>query len=88
MNLSRHTKVFWAVLLSLFLTNVPNLAWADAVKQQMIPTSVVISDMNRQQAEAKVQNFLARADVQKELTKQGVSHEEAAQRLASLSDQE
>jgi hypothetical protein len=88
MNLSRHTKFFWAILLSVFLTNVPHLAWADAVQQQMIPTTMVIGEMTRQQAEANVQEFLARQDVQKELSRQGVSPEEAATRLASLSDQE
>ena len=88
MNLSQGTKLFWSVLLSVFLTNIPHLAWADALKQEMIPTSAVVGDMNREQAEQKVARFLDRADVKNELMRRGVSADEAAVRLASLSDQE
>jgi hypothetical protein len=88
MYLSQRAKLFWSVLLTIFLTNIPYVASAEVVQQQMIPTAAVISEMNQRETHKKVLEFLGRADVQNELVKRGVSPEEAAQRLASLSEQE
>lgn len=54
----------------------------------MIATSEVVTRMTQEQNLAKVGEFLGRSDVQQELMKYGVTSEEAAKRLASLSDQE
>lgn len=85
---SRRSRVFWSVLLTVFLTNIPYVASAEVIENQMIPTSAVIDQMSRAEAQAKVQRFLSRADVQAEFLKRGVSAEEANMRIASLSEQE
>jgi hypothetical protein len=88
MHLSQGAKLFWAILLSVLLTNIPHLALAETVTAKMIPTTVVIGEMNRAEAQEKINNFLSRADVQKELMKHGISKSEAETRLASLSENE
>lgn len=87
MNLSNTTKVFWSLLLSFLLTNVPYVG-AQAVAEGMISTSQVVSELSRQQAEDNVRSILAQTDVRSELQKYGISAEEASQRLAGLSDHE
>ncbi len=52
----------------------------------MIPTSQVLAEVSRGQNLEKVEKFLGRAEVQNELTKRGVSPQEASQRIAALSD--
>lgn len=54
----------------------------------MIPTTVVVSELSRADAQAKVEDLLKQEDVKKQLTANGVSVEEATQRLASLSEAE
>jgi hypothetical protein len=90
MNLSHSTKVFWAVLLSLVLSNIPAVALADAATSNagMIPTAVVINEMNKTEADQKLNEFLSRSDVQQEFMKRGISPAEAHQRVAALSEQE
>ncbi len=91
MNLSQRTRVVVSVAMSVLLTNIPYLAWADSlenVPQQMITTSAVVEQMNRQQTEQKVQDFLARTEVRNEFVKRGVSPDEVSMRIASLSDRE
>ena len=78
-------------LLSLLLTNAPNLAFAEGVKEfsgQMIPTSHVIADLTRAQAENKIEEFLSRSEVRQQLLEQGVSSEEVSLRMAALSESE
>ena len=88
--MTKYRNVIIAVL-SLCLSHLPNVAFAEvAINQanQMVPTSVVVEDYNRQQVEAKVLNFLNKDDVQKKLVSQGLSADEAKSRIASLSNQE
>ncbi len=81
-------KLVCAYLMSAVLTNIPNMVFAESVKAAMIPTTTVVSELTRSDAQAKVQNLLKRDDVRKQLQAHGVSVEEANQRLASLSEAE
>lgn len=81
-------KLVCAYLMSAVLTNVPNMVFAESVKAAMIPTTAIVSELTRSDAQAKVQNLLKRDDVRKQLQAHGVSVEEANQRLASLSEAE
>lgn len=81
-------KLACAYLMSAVLTNIPNMVFAESVKAAMIPTTTVVSELTRSDAQAKVENLLKRDDVRKQLQAHGVSVEEASQRLASLSEAE
>lgn len=81
-------KLFCVFMMSALLTNIPNLVFAESVKAAMIPTTVVVSELSRADAQAKVETLLKQEDVRKQLTANGVSVEEATQRLASLSEAE
>lgn len=78
-------------VLTLCLSHLPNVAFAEVAMnntQQMVPTSVVVEEFNRQQTEAKVLNFINKDEVQTKLVSQGLSADEAKLRVASLSNQE
>lgn len=79
-----------AIVMSAILTNIPHLAWADALEanEGMISTTQVVEQMNRRETEQKVQEFLSRSEVRSEFTKRGVSPDEISARIASLTDQE
>ncbi|MGE3760561.1 MAG: PA2779 family protein [Pseudobdellovibrionaceae bacterium] len=80
-----------AVIMSAILTNIPYLAWADALQanqQGMISTTQIIEQMSRRETEQKVQEFLSRNEVRSEFVKRGVSPDEVSARIASLTDQE
>lgn len=79
-----------AIVMSAILTNIPYLAWAEALEanQGMISTTQVVEQMNRRETEQKVQEFLSRSEVRSEFTKRGVSPDEISARIASLTDQE
>ena len=88
--MTKYRNVIIAVL-SLCLSHLPNVAFAEAAMNQttqMVPTSVVVEEFNRQQTEAKVLNFINKDDVQKKLVSQGLNADEAKSRVASLSNQE
>ena len=80
-------KPFVAILLSYFISPLPNLVAAQSVAK-MITTQELVEEMNRQEAESIIRGQLDRGDIQKELEKLGVSAEDARMRLASLSDSE
>ena len=83
------TKLFWAVLMAIMMSNVPHIALAEGiVKQEMIPTMAVVDALSREQTQSKVEEFLSREDVRSELIKRGVTPGEVTERLASLSDYE
>jgi hypothetical protein len=81
---SRYSKFFIATLMALMISNIPHVAAAE-VAEKMIPTIEVVESLTRAQAEAKVQSYLDRQDVQVELKKLGLSAAEMSQRMASLS---
>ena len=88
--MTKYRNVIIAVL-SLCLSHLPNVAFAEVAMNeatQMVPTSVVVEEFNRQQTETKVLNFINKDDVQKKLVSQGLNADEANMRVASLSNQE
>lgn len=85
--MSNEFKFFWSIFLSLLMTNIPHALAADGGNtQQMIATETVVEELNREQLQQKVRDFVAREDVQNELMKNGVTKQEAELRLAGLSD--
>ncbi|MFM6928457.1 MAG: PA2779 family protein [Bdellovibrio sp.] len=82
---SNSFKMMGAISMAVVISNVPALAMAEV---QMIPTQVVVDELSRAEALNRVNNFLSRTDVQKSLVERGVSAEEAALRVASLSEVE
>jgi len=61
---------------------------AGLAQAKMVPTDQVIEQSNSSDDRAQVRDFLAREDVQQQLTLLGVDPEEAASRVAGLSDAE
>lgn len=77
-------RIICSVLMSLILSNLPSLASAT----EMLPTTVVVTELNRAEAQRKVETYLEQEQVRNELIKRGVSPDEVSLRLASLSDSE
>ncbi len=57
-------------------------------KAEMVTTDQVIEQVNPSEDHTRVMDFMLREDVQQQLTTLGVDPEEAARRVASLSDEE
>ena len=57
-------------------------------KAEMVTTDQVIEQVNPPEDHTRVMDFMLREDVQQQLTTLGVDPEEAARRVASLSDEE
>ena len=84
-------KSVCALTMAVVMSNVPNVVMAEsavAAQNQMISTSAVLEELSRTEAEQNVRDYLQRSEVQAELVKRGVSADEAASRLASLSERE
>ena len=89
MRIPMKLKLFCIYMLSVFMTHIPDVALAEtAAAASMIPTSAVVSDLNKAEAQANIDNFLKRDDVQKQLMANGISADEAATRVAALSPAE
>lgn len=88
MKIPMKLKLFCIYMLSALMTHIPDVALAETAATSMIPTSVVVSDLNKAEAQANVENFLNRDDVRQQLMKNGISPEEAATRVAALSPAE
>ncbi|MCM2282756.1 MAG: PA2779 family protein [Bdellovibrionaceae bacterium] len=56
--------------------------------QGMISTTAVITELDREATQQRVQEFIRSTDVQRLLMERGVSAEEASQRIATLSESE
>lgn len=87
MLLSKYHRVFWTFLMSLMMSSLPHVAWAEAA-QEMIPTANVVEALTRVQAEQKIQGYMNRADLRQALVDRGISPTEVSSRIASLSDME
>lgn len=87
MKLPKSLRLLCALLMAALMTNIPHIAWAE-MAPQMIPTSVLVNELSRKQAEDKVQSYLNREDIRSELVKRGIDPQEVTERLASLSDTE
>lgn len=82
-------KLFCVYLLSALMTHIPDVALAESAStMKMVPTSVVMSDLNAADAKANIDNFLNRDDVRKQLVANGITADEAALRVAALSPAE
>ncbi|MBC7457227.1 MAG: PA2779 family protein [Bdellovibrionaceae bacterium] len=82
-------KLFCIYMLSVLMTHIPDVALAEtAAANSMIPTSVVLADLNAADTKFNVENFLKRDDVQKQLMANGISATEATARVAALSPAE
>ena len=77
-------KLWLVILLSLTISHFPEVAFG-VIAEQMISTTEVVESLERTLVEAKIQNYLDREDLQKELKKLGISPNEVSQRMASLS---
>lgn len=92
MKISSKFRLTLCVGLSVMMTNLPAMAASNAVQPTahavMVPTQLVIADLNRAEAEQNLQSFLARQDVGEMLANQGVSAQEVSARIATLSDLE
>ncbi len=79
------------LLMAFLMSNIPNVVLAELssnANHQMIPTSAVLAELTRAEAETEVRGYLQKSEVQSELLKQGLSSDEISARLASLSEQE
>lgn len=79
----RHTLAIGLAVLMAFMTVPIGLAQA-----KMVTTDQVITQSNPSDDRAQVLSFLMRDDVQQQLTRLGVDPDEAARRVATLSDDE
>ena len=89
MKIPTKLKLFCVYLLSALMTHIPDVALAESASvMKMVPTSVVMSDLNAADAKANIDNFLNRDDVRKQLVANGITADEAALRVAALSPAE
>ncbi len=89
MNFKRNFKIAVVYLMSMVISNAPQLAAAETAKSlTMIPTNSFVIETSEAQAQENISNFLNRSDVQTQLMAQGLSHEEASLRIAALSKSE
>lgn len=91
MQLTNRFRFVTGCALSLSLSHLPQVVFAETVVQnhnKMISTTEFIEQFNRKATQEKVANYLSQQDVEKKLVEQGVSADEAKQRIASLSDVE
>jgi hypothetical protein len=85
MKIPKRVSKFCAIFMSVFLTNLPAQVFAQG---KMIPTNVVVADLSRSQAEARIQGFLNNSELKEALAKQGLNPDEINARIANLSDTE
>jgi hypothetical protein len=89
MKISKKMKLFCIYMMSAILTHIPNIAAAEVAQEMtMIPTNVVVLNLNQTEAQANVEKFLNRDDVRQQLITNGISADEAATRVAALSPAE
>ena len=73
-----------AMAMLMAMTSMP----IGVAKAEMVTTDQVIEQVNPSEDHTRVMDFMLREDVQQQLTTLGVDPEEAARRVASLSDEE
>ncbi len=82
---NRPFRFLLSLALSALMVHMPAFAVAH---QGMIPTAVVAERLDRAEAQKRVESYIRSAEVEKLLVERGVSPEEAASRLARLSEAE
>lgn len=89
MKLAKPVKTACILTMSVLMSNLPNVAMAEKITtEKMVTASDVLADITREEAESNIREYLQRSEVQAELVKRGVTADEAAARLASLSEAE
>ncbi len=89
MKFNRNLKTAVIYLMTLMLSNAPQLAMGEAAHTlTMIPTSSLVIELTEAQAQENISSFLSRTDVQQQLMNSGLSKEEASLRLSTLSRSE
>ncbi len=91
MKVWKFSKLAVIAMMCLLMSHIPNIAVAEVLVNEtnsMIPTSLVLADLNRAQTENEIREFLSTAEVRNQLAKEGVSESEISKRIASLSEQE
>ena len=90
MRFHHKTRLFIVAALTLLLSHIPNIAVAEVALHlgQMIPTSELVTDLTREQAQSRIQNYLDQKELRQRLAERGLSADEISSRLASLSDTE
>jgi hypothetical protein len=73
-----------AMVMLMAMTSMP----IGIAKAEMVTTDKVIQQYNSTEDRTRAMDFMLREDVQQQLTTLGVDPEEAARRVASLSDEE
>lgn len=86
MKISRKVKATIVYTLALMFSNAPQAVLAETA--QMIPTSVLVAELSREQARENITKFLNHAEVQRQLQDRGLSKDEVTSRLAALSKSE
>ena len=84
-------KTAGALFMALLMSHIPNIVLAESLtspKNEMISTSTVLAETTRSQAEKNIRDYLQKSEVQNEFINQGISSDEAAARLANLSEHE
>ena len=74
----------YALVLAIFMVNMP----INTVQAAMVETETFVHHEVKGHNRARIQNFLARQDVQSAMQAQGISATEASHRVDSLSDAE
>lgn len=77
--------------LAFLMSNIPSVLFAQGAllrSQEMVPTSLMLEEFSRSEAENNVAEYLGRPEVERQLIEQGISQKEITARLASLSEQE
>lgn len=74
-----------ALVLTVSLSKLPEAVAVEAISEGMISTADAVDLLSRAEVESKIRAHLGNEDLQRELTKLGVTAEEASKRLATLS---
>lgn len=94
MRIPKYIQFFCIGLMSVMMSNLPSVAFAEtaltspALGSGMIATNVVVENMTRAEAQKNIEGFLGRSDLRQKLIDRGISPDEVSKRLASLSDNE
>lgn len=89
MKFNRKLETAVIYTMTLLISNAPQLAMSQPTQTlSMIPTSSLVIELTEVEAQENISNFLSRADVQQQLMSSGLSQEEVALRLATLSRSE
>lgn len=87
MQFNNRVRFFTAGFLSLSLSHLPQVVFAETVQaSKMISTADVLANYDRKATQEKVVAYLNQQQIEQKLIDQGVSLAEAKTRIASLSD--